>query len=85
MIKRVYRGFISLFLFFLSLLLLWFLGIKNLESRLKAGYQAQYFSGEVQVKSFNLDDEKNGNLWKCLIFIVKKLGVWFILFLLKKI
>ena len=59
MIKRVYRGFISLFLFFLSLLLLWFLGIKNLESRLKAGYQAQYFSGKVQVKSFIPDDKRN--------------------------
>lgn len=59
MIKRVYRGFISLFLFFLSLLLLWLLGIKNLESRLKAGYQAQYFSGKVQVKSFIPDDKRN--------------------------
>lgn len=59
MSKRIYRSFISLFLFFLSLLLLWFLGIKNLESRLKAGYQAQYFSGKVQVKSFIPDDKRN--------------------------
>ena len=59
MIKRVYRGFISLFLFFFFLFLLWLLGIKNLESRLKAGYQAQYFSGKVQVKSFIPDDKRN--------------------------
>ena len=85
MIKRVYRGFISLFLFFLSLLLLWFLGIKNLESRLKAGYQAQYFSGDVQVKSFNLDDEKNWESLEVSYIYSEKVGVWFILFLLKKI
>ena len=84
MIKRVYRGFISLFLFFLSLLLLWFLGIKNLESRLKAGYQAQYFSGDVQVKSFNLDDEKNWESLEVAYIYSEKVGSMVYTFPIKK-
>ncbi len=85
MIKRVYRGFISLFLFFLSLFLLWLLGIKNLESRLKAGYQAQYLVEKFKLRASFLMIKEIGHLWKCLIFILKMLGVRFILFLLKKI
>lgn len=84
MIKRVYRGFISLFLFFLSLLLLWLLGIKNLESRLKAGYQAQYFSGDVQVKSFNLDDEKNWESLEVSYIYSEKVGSMVYTFPIKK-
>lgn len=84
MSKRIYRSFISLFLFFLSLLLLWFLGIKNLESRLKAGYQAQYFSGDVQVKSFIPDDNRNWASLEVAYIYSEKVGSKVYTFPIKK-
>lgn len=84
MSKRIYRSFISLFLFFLSLLLLWFLGIKNLESRLKAGYRAQYFSGDVQVKSFIPDDNRNWASLEVAYIYSEKVGSKVYTFPIKK-